>query len=160
MEPGDALLAMYILDESGWALPTQQMVHRSVIDSGVLFEKASGINTLYDSWFNARVRACGPTLVYNSPLVEWHQGRHKTPTSAIPAGGLTAEFIAFRKLVLPLIPKDRCPPELEATEGMVLITRALDQLRNMRLLSAIRTAAHTKNAHAYWLAIGWFLRRY
>src|SRR5262249_61864776 len=38
MEPGDALLAMYILDEAGWALPTQQMVHQSVVDGGVLFE--------------------------------------------------------------------------------------------------------------------------
>src|SRR5262249_39927454 len=46
MEPGDALLAMYILDEAGWALPTQQMVHRSVVDGGVLFEKAPGIDTL------------------------------------------------------------------------------------------------------------------
>jgi hypothetical protein len=40
---------MYILDEAGWALPTQQMVHRSVVDGGVLFEKAPGIDTLYDS---------------------------------------------------------------------------------------------------------------
>jgi len=160
MEPGDALLAMYILDESGWALPTQQMVHRSVIEFGVLFEKASGINTLYDSWFNARVRARGPTLVYNSPLVEWHQGRHETTTSAITDEELTAEFIAFRRLVLPLIPKDRKPPSLEAAEGMVLITRALNHLRNMRLAAAIRAAARAKDARAYWLAIGWFLRRY
>src|SRR5262249_54962020 len=27
IESGDALLAMYILDEAGWARPTQQMVH-------------------------------------------------------------------------------------------------------------------------------------
>src|SRR5262249_39204013 len=36
IESGDALLAMYILDESVWALPTQQMVHRSVVSAGVL----------------------------------------------------------------------------------------------------------------------------
>ena len=40
IEPGDALLAMYILDEAGWALPSQQMVHRTVAEGGVLFEKA------------------------------------------------------------------------------------------------------------------------
>jgi len=49
MQPGDALLATYILDEAGWALPTQQMVHRSIVDGGVVFEMAPGINTLYDS---------------------------------------------------------------------------------------------------------------
>jgi hypothetical protein len=40
--PGDALLAIYILDESVWALPTQQMAHRSVTDADVLFEELPG----------------------------------------------------------------------------------------------------------------------
>jgi hypothetical protein len=74
IDSSNALLAMYILDEASWALPTQQLVHRSVIDAGVLFEMAPGINTLVDSWFNARVHSRGAALVYNSPLVEWHQG--------------------------------------------------------------------------------------
>ena len=29
--------------------------------------------TLYDIWYNDRVRARGATLIYNLPLVEWHQ---------------------------------------------------------------------------------------
>jgi hypothetical protein len=160
MEPGDALMAMYILDEAGWALPTQQMVHRSVVDAGVLFEKAPGIHTLYDSWFNARVRARGATLVYNLPLVEWHQGQHETTTSAITDDQLTAEFLAFRKLVLPLVPKDRKPPSLKCTEEMVMIIRALNHLRKMRLWPAIRIVACIRDARAYRLAIDWLLRRY
>jgi glycosyltransferase involved in cell wall biosynthesis len=159
MEPGDALLAMYILDEAGWALPTQQMVHRSVVDAGVLFEKAPGINTLYDSWFNARVYARGATLACNLPLVEWHQGQHETTTSAITDDQLTEEFLAFRRLVQPLVPKDRNPPSLESAEGMIMFIRALNHLRKMRLRAAIRTAARIRDACAYRLARDWLLRR-
>jgi hypothetical protein len=160
MDPGNALLAMYILDESGWALPTQQMVHRSVVEAGVLFEKAPGINTLYDSWFNARVRARGATLIYNLPLVEWHQGRHETTTSAVTDDELSAEFVAFRKLILPLVPKDRKPPSLKNVEEMVIITRALTHLRKMRLRAAIRVVARIWDPRAYSMAINWLLRQY
>jgi glycosyltransferase involved in cell wall biosynthesis len=160
IEPGDALLAMYILDESGWALPTQQMVHRSVVEAGVLFEKAAGIDTLYDSWFNARVRARGATLVYNLPLVEWHQGQHETTTSAVSEDELTAEFLAFRRLVLPLVPKDREPPDLKNAEGMVMIIRAITYIRSMRFRAAIRVIAHIWGPSAYALAIRWLLRQY
>jgi glycosyltransferase involved in cell wall biosynthesis len=160
IDSGDALLAMYILDEAGWAAPTQQMVHRSVVDAGVLFEQAPGITTLYDSWFNARVCARGPTLIYNVPLVEWHQGRHETTTSRITDDQLTAEFLAFRKLVLPLIPKDRKPPSLKSAEGMIMIIHALSHLRKMRPWAAIQIAARINDACAYRLAIDWLLRRY
>jgi glycosyltransferase involved in cell wall biosynthesis len=160
MEPGDALLAMYILDEAGWALPTQQMVHRSVVDGGVLFEKAPGINTLYDSWFNARVCARGATLAYNLPLVEWHQGQHETTTSAITDDQLTEEFLAFRRLVLPLVPKDRSPPGLKSVEGMIMLIRALNHLRKLRLWEVLRIIARIHDVCAYRLTIGWALRRY
>ena len=160
IEPGDALLAMYILDEAGWALPTQQMVHRSVVDAGILFEKPPGINTLYDSWFNARVLARGTALVYNLPLVEWHQGQHETTTSAITDDQLTAEFLAFRRLVLPLVPKGRNPPSLKSVEGMIMIIRALNHLRKMHLWAAIRIAARIHDASACRLSIDWLLRRY
>jgi glycosyltransferase involved in cell wall biosynthesis len=160
MEPGDALMAMYILDEAGWALPTQLMVHRSVVDAGVLFEKAPGINTLYDSWFNARVSARGPTLVYNLPLVEWHQGQHETTTSGITDDRLTAEFLAFRRLVFPFVPKDRNPPSLESVDGMIRIIRALDRLRKLRLWGAMRIVGRIHDVGAYRLAIDWLLRRY
>jgi glycosyltransferase involved in cell wall biosynthesis len=160
MEPGDALLAMYILDEAGWALPTQQMVHRSVVMGGVLFDKVPGINTLYDSWFNARVCARGPTLAYNLPLVEWHQGRHETTTSAITDDELTEEFLAFRRLVLPLVPKDRKPPSLKSAEGMIMIIRALNNLRKMRFWEGIRIIARIHDVCAYRLTVNWMLRRY
>jgi glycosyltransferase involved in cell wall biosynthesis len=160
IEPSDALLAMYILDESGWALPSQQLVHRSVLEAGILFEKAPGINTLYDSWFNARVRARGATLVYNVPLVEWHQGRHETTTSAVTDDQLTAEFLAFRRLVLPLVPKDQKPPDLQDAENMVMVIRAFTYIRNLRFKAALRSVAHIWGPHAYSLAIGWLLRRY
>jgi hypothetical protein len=68
---------------------------RSVVEGGVLFDKAPGIDSLYDSWFNARVCARGATLAYNLPLVEWHQGQHETTTSAITDDQLTEEFLAF-----------------------------------------------------------------
>jgi len=160
IEPGDALLAMYILDESGWALPSQQMVHRSVVDAGVLFEKAPGIHTLYDSWFNARVRARGATLVYNLPLVEWHQGQHETTTSAITGDELTEEFLAFRRLIFPLVPKGQKPPDLKNAEGMVMVVRGLNYIRNMRFRAAIRVVAHIWDPRAYALAMGWLLRQY
>jgi glycosyltransferase involved in cell wall biosynthesis len=160
IDPGDALLAMYILDESGWALPTQQMVHRSVVESGVVFEKAPGINTLYDSWFNARVRACGATLIYNLPLVEWHQGGHETTTSAVTDDELSAEFVAFRKLILPLVPRDRKPPSLKNVEDMVIITRALTHLRKMRVRTAIHVVTKVWDPRAYSMAINWLLRQY
>ena len=160
MEPGDALLAMYILDEAGWALPTQQMVRRSVVDAGVLYEKTPGINTLIDSWFNARLCARGATLVYNLPLVEWHQGQHETTTLVVTDDELSAEFLAFRRLVLPLVPKDRNPPSLKSTEGMIMIIRALNHLRKMRLWSAIQIVAGIHDASAYRLTINWLLRRY
>jgi hypothetical protein len=160
MESVNALLAMYILDESGWALPTQQMVHRSVVDAGVLFEKAPGINTLYDSWFNARVRARGPTLVCNLPLVEWHQGQHETTTSAITDDQLTSEFLAFRRLVLSLMPNDSDTPSLKSAEGMVSIIRAFTHLRKARFLPAIRIFAHVWNPRAYIMAMRWLMRQY
>jgi hypothetical protein len=151
---------MYILDEAGWAPPTQLMVYRSVVDAGVLFEKPPGINTLYDSWFNARVNARGPTLAYNLPLAEWHQGQHETTTSAITDDELTDEFVALRRLVLPLVPKDRKAPSLKTAEGMVMIIRALNHLRRMRLWPAVRIAARIHDARAYRLAMDWLLRRY
>ena len=160
IESGDALLAMYILDEAGWALPTQQMVHRSVGYGGVLFEKPPGINTLYDSWFNARIRARGTTLTYNLPLVEWHQGQHETTTSAITDDQLTEEFLAFRRLVLPLVPKDRNPPTLKSAEGMIMIIHALNHLRSMHFWKAVRIIARIHDACAYRLTIAWILRRY
>jgi glycosyltransferase involved in cell wall biosynthesis len=160
VDPGDALFAMYILDEAGWAPPTQQMVRRSVIDAGVLFERAAGIKTLYDSWFNARVCERGPTLVYNVPLVEWHQGQHGTTTSAITDEELTKEFLAFRRLVLPLVPKDRKPPSLKTAEGMIMLIRGLKHLRKLHLWAALRSAAGAHDARAYKLAIDWLLRRY
>jgi len=160
LEPGDALLAMYILDEAGWAAPTQQMVHRSVADAGVLFDKAPGINTLYDSWFNARVSARGPTLAYNLPLVEWHQGQHETTTSTTTDDQLTAEFLAFRRLILPLIPKNRRPPSLRNVENMIIIIRALTHLRKMRLRRAISIIAHIWDLRAYAMAMNWLWRQY
>jgi glycosyltransferase involved in cell wall biosynthesis len=160
MDSANALLAMYILDESGWALPTQQMVHRSVVDARVLFEKAPGINTLYDSWFNARVRARGPTLVCNLPLVEWHQGQHETTTSAITDDQLTSEFLAFRRLVLSLMPNMRNTPSLNSTEGMTSIIRAFKLIRKGRFLAAMRVFLHIWNPRAYIMAARWLLRQY
>lgn len=156
----DALLAMYILDEACWALPTQQLVHRSVIDAGVLFEKAPGLTTMYDSWFNARVHARGAALVYNSALVEWHQGEHETTTSAVTEDDLTAEFLAFRKLLLLVMPNHLRPPDIRSVEGMVRLVRAFRQLRCMRVVAAIRGLASVWDATAYSMTIRWLLRQY
>jgi hypothetical protein len=160
INPGDALLAMYILDEAGWARPTEQMVHRSIVDLGVLFEEAPGIKGLYDSWFNARVRARGATLVYNLPLVEWHQGQHETITSGLTEDHLTAEFLAFRRLVLPMVPKDRHPPNLKSVESMVMVIRALTDIRNGEFGKAIRVLFHIRDPRAYFMTVRWVLRQY
>jgi glycosyltransferase involved in cell wall biosynthesis len=160
LEATDALVAMYILDESGWAVPSQQMVHRSIVETGVLFEEAAGIKGLYDSWFNARVRARGATVTYNAPLVEWHQGGHKTITSGLTEEEMTAEMVAFRRLVLALIPKEQNTPSLKTAEKMVMIVRALRDIRNMRLQEAIRVFASVWNPRAYIMALNWVLRQY
>jgi glycosyltransferase involved in cell wall biosynthesis len=159
LEPSAALLAMYILDESGWAGPSQQMVHRSIVESGILYEEALGIKTLFDSWFNARVWARGGTLVYNAPLVEWHQGQHKTITSSLTEGELTAEMVAFRRLVLSLIPKGQNPPALKTVEDMVAIVRALRNIRYMRFQEAIPVFTSIWDPHAYIMALNWSLRQ-
>jgi glycosyltransferase involved in cell wall biosynthesis len=156
----DALLAMYLLDEACWGRPSQQMVHRSVIDAGVFFEEAHGISHLDDSWFNARVHARGAALVYNSPLVEWHQGTHQSKTSVITVDQLNDEFIAFRKLILPLVPKDKKPPNLRTVEGMMIVTQALAHLRSRRLGAAAGAITRVWDPRAYWLALRWLLRQY
>jgi hypothetical protein len=160
IEPGDALLAMYILDEACWALPSQQMVHRSVVDAGILFEKLSSIRNLYDSWFNARVHARGAVLVYNSPLVEWHQGQHETLTSTTTTDDFTAQFVTFRNLVLALVPKQLKPPDLKSVEGMVMVIRALNHLRFLRLRKALSGAIGVWDPRAYIMAIRWLLRQF
>jgi glycosyltransferase involved in cell wall biosynthesis len=156
----DALLAMYLLDEACWGRPSQQMVHRSVIDAGVLFEKAPSIRHLHDSWFNARVHARGAALVYNSPLVEWHQGMHESMTSVITADQLNDEFIAFRKLILPLVPKEMKPPNLHLVEGMITVTQAIVSLRTRHLGAAAVALTRVWDPRAYWLALHWLLRQY
>lgn len=160
MEPNDALVGMYLLDEAGWALPTQQLVHRSVVAGGVLFESPPGITTLYDSWFNAKVRARGPTLIYNLPLVEWHQGEQESTTSSLTDDELTMEFVAFRKLIMPLLPNDRKIPGVETVERMVAIIRGLLFLRRMHVSAAARIFVRIWDVQAYWLALGWLLRQY
>jgi glycosyltransferase involved in cell wall biosynthesis len=157
--PSDALLAMYILDEACWARPTQQMVHRSVVDAGVLFEKAPGISHLYDSWFNARVHARGATLVYNFPLVEWHQGQHESLTALITEDQLIGELMAFRRLLFPLVPKDKKPPDLRSVEKMLIAIQSFIYLRHMRLRAAISTAIGACDPRAYGMAIRWLLRQ-
>jgi glycosyltransferase involved in cell wall biosynthesis len=158
--PNDALLAMYILDEACWARPTQQMVHRSVVDAGVLFQKAPGISHLYDAWFNARVRACGPSLIYNAPLAEWHQGKHESLTSAITQDQLLKEFVAFRRLILPLVPMNKNPPDLRCVERMVIVVQSFVHLRSMRLGAAAKLAIGVWDARAYNMAIRWLLRQF
>jgi glycosyltransferase involved in cell wall biosynthesis len=160
LESSDALLAMYILDEAGWAVPSQQMVHRSIVEFGVLFEKTAGIEGLYDSWFCVRVNARGATLAYNAPLVEWHQGKHKTITSGLTEGQLTAEMLMLRRLILPLVPKQQNPPALKTTERMVIITRALRDIRRVRLQRAVLGFASILDWRADIMALGWVLRQY
>jgi glycosyltransferase involved in cell wall biosynthesis len=155
----DALLAMYILDEAGWGRPTQQMVHRSVVDAGLLYEKAPGISHLYDSWFNARVCARGPTLVYNAPLVEWHQGKHESLTSVITQDQLLREFVAFRRLIFPLLSKDKKPPDPRTVEEMVIVIESFTYLRWMNLRAAVNIAG-IWNLRAYGMAIRWLLRQF
>jgi hypothetical protein len=136
------------------------MLHRSVVDAGILFEKLPSIPNLYDSWFNARVHARGAALVYNSPLVEWHQGQHETLTSTTTDEEFTAQFLAFRKLVLALMPKELKPPDLKRVESMVLVIGALNHVRCMRFRAALRVAVGVWDPRAYSMAIRWLLRQF
>jgi glycosyltransferase involved in cell wall biosynthesis len=160
LEPGDALMAMYILDEACWALPSQQLVHRSVIEAGVLFEEAPGLKTMYDSWFNARLHAFGNVLVYNRPLVEWHQGQHDTTTSAEAEEQLSEEFVALRKLILSLTARTADVPDIRSAERMIMLIRSVMHLRGLELRAAMRGMASGCDIIAYRLAIRWMLRQF
>jgi hypothetical protein len=158
---GEALLAMYLLDEGAWARPSQQFIHRSLIDAGVLFEQPHGTDALVDSWWNARTRARGPSLIYNEALVEWHMGPHPTITNLRQRKDeFDQEFVLFRRLIRPLVPEELDPPRLEAVERMVRIARALTHLRDLHVGETIALARNASHPEAAGLALQWVLRQF
>jgi hypothetical protein len=160
LAPDHGLLAMYMLDEACWGRPTSQLVHRSLIEAGVVFEQPEGIVSMVDSWWNARVHVHGPILVYNEPLVEWHQGAHDSISSTLSFEQLTAEFLLFRRMILPLVPGRMAPPPLPTVEMMVLLVRAFTQLRHRQARAIKLLIAGVMAPQAYGLAIAWLLRRW
>jgi len=152
-------LAMYLLEDLGGSLPSQQMIHRSVIDGGCLLEKVEGIQMIMDSCWNTKVRALGETLILNEALTEWHQGAHETITSTVPQSMLDDEFVLFRRYVRGFIPAAAKAPPLDAVEQMVLLTRALHRLRHKRFGQAFDLVRRVKNPRAYLLAVRWVLQQ-
>jgi hypothetical protein len=160
LAPDSGLLAMYILDEASWSIPTSQLVRRSIIDAGVVFEQPEGLFVLVDSWWNARVLAHGPILVYNEPLVEWHQGVQDTITSSIEFDKLTEEMVLLRRLIFPLVPARMSPPSLPTAEKMIRLIRALAQVRRQPLAATGSLFGGIAAPKASWLALAWVLRRW
>lgn len=141
-------LAMYIMKDVGGSLPTEQFVHRRVIESGIVLADEDRFKVLVDSCWNARVRAFGPTLIVNDALVEWHQGRHETVTSTSAKDSLDAEFINFRSYVKNYVPASTTAPPLAAVEDFVRLQRSLARLARHDIFAALRLAARVRRPSA------------
>jgi hypothetical protein len=115
---------------------------------------------LVDSWWNARTRARGLSLIYNEPLVEWHTGPHETISSTRTKGDFDEEFVLFRRLIRPLVPETLAPPSLVTVERMVRIARALSHLRDLHLDEVATLLRHLPDLAAAKLALQLVLRQF
>lgn len=140
--------AMYFLENTGGAMPSQRMIHRRVVDSGILMEQPYGLKWMVDSWFNARSAACGDLLIYRRPLIEWHQGGHETETSAT-SGSHDRELGVFRHLLWELIEDHDSIPSPEVMQKMVLVQRSFWRLSQLQLKAASAGLRHLEGFAAY-----------
>lgn len=154
----DVHLAIYLQDLD-IGTPTSVLVHRRVIDAGVLFEAPAGISSSVDGWWFIRALRHGDLALCNEALVEMHQGGHETVTSDTGDDERYAQFELLRAWTLPMIDLDHEPPALESTRGMIRLIRSACDLAHGRPVSGVRRALAERDPVAWRLAIRWGLRR-
>lgn len=148
--------AMYFLENTGGAMPSQRMIHRRVVDQGILMEQPHGLQWMVDSWFNARSAACGDLVIYRRPLIEWHQGGHETETSAT-AESHDRELGIFRHLLWELIDDPGAVPSPDVMQKMVLLQRSFWRLNQFQFKAALAGARQVQDSRAYLQFLLWSL---
>lgn len=140
-------VVMYMAEDAGGAAPSQKMIHRRVLERGVLMEQTDGLHVSVDSWFNACVGQCGDLLIYRKPLVEWHQGSHETETGRFDAGA-DEELFLLRDVLWELIAdRSDLPPPL-LMKQMVAVHRAVWRVRNGQLRTGLRLLKQVRSLMA------------
>lgn len=152
----DAHLAMY-LQETGPGHPSLNMVRRTVIARGTLFEDVPGLVSGVDSDWSAQVLRHGDLVLINRPLVNLHQDAH-TLTSTITQEELDREYVVMRERQFPLIDPSLRPPRLETILQMVLLIRAANRLKRRRVHDAFVLAKGARDPRAWLLAVRWALQ--
>jgi glycosyltransferase involved in cell wall biosynthesis len=154
----DAHLAMYLQDLD-LGTPTAVLVHRRVIDAGVVFEAPEGISSSVDGWWFIRALRHGDLVLCNEPLVEMRQGGHQTVTSGTDDDERYAQFELLRQWLLPMIHPDHTPPRLGSAQGMIRLIRAVREVARGHPIAGARRAMAERDPAAWRLAARWALRR-
>lgn len=154
----DAHLAMYLQDLD-LGTPTAVLVHRRVIDAGVVFEAPEGISSSVDGWWFIRALRHGDLALCNEPLVEMRQGGHETVTSGTDDDERYAQFELLREWLLPMIHLDHTPPQLGSAQGMIRLIRAAREVAQGHPVAGARRALAERDPAAWRLAARWALRR-
>lgn len=158
LSSGDALRAMYF-QEAGPGQPSLTMVHRSVVDDGVLFQDVPELVSGFDSDWGARVVSRGDLVLINEPLVNYHQGAHSTITTRLSEEALDADYVVLRRRYLDLMDASLKRPPLATVVEMLMLIRAANRLKKRRFSSAVRLLIHARRPHAWWLAFRWSLQQ-
>lgn len=151
------LVAMYLNENTEGARPSQKMIHRSVVERGVLMEQPPGLRWMVDSWFNVRTAACGDLLLYRKPLVEWHQGRHVTETDATSEIEQEQELLTFKNLLWKLIQDRTALPPPALIRQMRYFQLALLLIRRGKWSEGYTLLKRVKSPRAYWIMSQWAL---
>lgn len=150
---------MYMAEDAGGAAPSQKMIHRRVLDRGVLMERRNGLRFSVDSWFNVRIGECGDLLLYRKPLVEWHQGEHETETDRLE-DGVEEEFFKLRDAIWELIPDRTSLPSPRIMKQMVAVQRALWRFRRGQMRAGFELLAHVRSPAALVEYFRWIAHNY
>lgn len=141
---------MYLVENTGGALPSQKLLHRRVIEAGALMEQPEGLRWMVDSWFNVRVAACGDLLIYRKPLVEWHQGAHTTETSLTSQREQERELDRFKELLWEVIGDRAGLPDPRVMKEVVIVQRAAWQFQAGDIRKGFALLRQVRVPSAFW----------
>lgn len=148
---------MYLVENTGGALPSQKFLHRRVIEAGALMEQPDGLRWMVDSWFNVRLATCGDLLIYRKPLVEWHQGEHATETSLTSRSEQERELDRFKDMLWEVMSDRAGLPMPHVMKDVVLIQRAVVRGRAGDVRHAWRLLRQVREHSAFWQFMLWSL---
>ena len=152
-------IAMYLLENTGGAIPSQKMIHRRVFDRGIMMEEPPGLSWMVDSWFNVKIATCGDLVLFKQPLVEWHQGSHETVTQASTDREQERELHLFREMLWEEVRDHAKVPSPEVMTQMTYIPRSLMRFKRMQWKRAFRLLSRVKHPSAYAIFAHWMLHR-